>query len=37
MSFGMVCGVGEGMDVLDGSGDRWRGRTVLGWSWGIPL
>jgi len=30
MPFGVVTGIGRGMGVLDGSGDRRRGRTVLG-------
>ena len=29
MPFGMVSGVGQGMDVLDGDGDRRREGTVL--------
>jgi len=28
MPFGMVSEVGQGMSVIDGSGDRRRGRTV---------
>ena len=30
MPFGVVSEVGRGMGVLDGSGDRQRGRAVLG-------
>jgi len=30
MPFGMVSGVGREMGVLDGSGNRRRGRAVLG-------
>jgi len=38
MLLGVVSEVGRGMGVLDGVGDRWRGRGHFGgWIWGIPL
>jgi len=37
MPFGLVSGVGQGMGVLDGGGDRRRGRAVLGVNSGRPV
>jgi len=37
MPFGVVSGVGRGMGVLDGGGDRRRAGAALGEKWGIPL
>jgi len=34
MPFRVMSGVGRGMGVLDGSGDRQRGRGVLGVNFG---
>jgi len=36
MPFGIVSGVGRGMGVLDGSGDR-RGEAILEVNLGVPL
>jgi len=36
MPFGMMSGVGQGMGVLDGGGDRQRGRGILGLNLGRP-
>ena len=36
MPFGVVSGVGRGMGVLDGGGDRRREGTVLGVNLGRP-
>jgi len=37
MPFGMVSGVGRGMGILDGSGDRRRRGAVLGVNVGHPI
>jgi len=37
MPFGVVSGVGRGMGVLDGGGDRRRGRAPLGANVGRPI
>jgi len=37
MRFGMVSGVGRRMGVLDGGGDRRRGRDSFGMNLGRPL
>jgi len=37
MPLGMVSGVGRGMGVLDGGGDRRRGSGSFGMNWGVPL
>jgi len=37
MPFGMVSGVGRGMGVLNGGGDRRMGRAVLGVNLGCPI
>jgi len=37
MPFGMVRGVGQGMGVLDGGGDRRRGRGSFGVNVGRPI
>jgi len=34
---GMVRGVGQGMNVLDGGGDHRKGRAVLGVNLGCPI
>jgi len=37
MPFGVVTGISRGMGVLDGSGDRRRGRDSFGGDFGIPI
>jgi len=37
MPFGMVSGVGRGIGVLDGDGDRRRGRGSFGGEFGRPI
>jgi len=37
MPFGVVSGIGRGMGVLDGGGDRRREGTVLGVNLGRPI
>jgi len=37
MPFGVVNGIGRGMGVLDGRGDRRRGSSNFGVNVGIPL
>ena len=37
MPFGVMSGVGRGTGVLDGGGDRRRGRAVLGVNVGNPI
>jgi len=37
MSFGMASGVSQGMGVLDGGGDRQRGRGSFGVNLGHPI
>jgi len=37
MSLGMVSGVGRGMGILDGGGDRRRGRGSFGREFRVPI
>jgi len=37
MMFGVACGIGQGMGVLDGGDDRRRGRAVLEVNLGRPI